>query len=91
MPTEFLDAAARFRHRSGLGFWRRFAEIAPVVVAPVVTLFYLLLLGWICASLEAATGRPFWSDQSPGAYNPMEPSRRTADAPRWLLAWRAQP
>jgi hypothetical protein len=56
----------------------------------VAAILYLLLLAWNVASLAAAIGGSIGRDQSPGAYNPMEPSRRPADGPRWRITARAQ-
>ncbi|HEY2230264.1 MAG TPA: hypothetical protein VGI22_21490 [Xanthobacteraceae bacterium] len=71
MLTELPEMIARVQPGRGPGR-RPFDEAAPIVAA----ILYLLLLAWNVASLAAAIDGPFGRDQSPGAYNPMEPSRR---------------
>jgi hypothetical protein len=52
-----------------------FGELAAIGVV----LFYLSLLAWNMATLEANFSLLFGHDQRPGAYNPMEPTRLIAD------------
>jgi hypothetical protein len=70
MPTTLPDTAAQVRHR------RRptLAKLTPFVAA----VFYLLLLAWNAATLEANFSMLFWPDQRNGEYNPMEPSHPIA-------------
>ena len=76
MPTTLPDPAARARHQRRLAF----AELAPIAAA----VFYLLLLAWTMASLEASLIRPFEPAHRLGDYNPMEPGHGTN------AGWRAQ-
>ena len=50
------------------------AELASIALV----LFYLLLLAWNMATLEANFSLPFGHDQRQGEYNPMEPSHLIA-------------
>jgi hypothetical protein len=85
MPTELPDTISRDRPGRGPGR-RSFGESAPIVAA----ILYLLLLAWNVTSLAGAISGSIGRDQSPGAYNPMEPSHRPADGPRRRITARAQ-
>ena len=76
MPTILPDLATRVRHQRRL----LFAERVPIVAAA----FYLLLLAWTMATLEANFSRPFEPAHRPGDYNPMEPGHGAR------AGWRAQ-
>ena len=66
MPTMLPDMAARARHHHHLTL----ARLTPIVVA----VFYLLLLAWNAATLEASFNLLFGHHQLRGEYTPMEPS-----------------
>jgi hypothetical protein len=72
MPTDLPDISARSR--------RQREELCVTIGHVVAVLLALLVLGWNIAVLEAGL-RTSGADLYRGDYNPMEISKRPADAP----------
>ena len=70
MPTTRPNTTARARWPGRPSF----AELAAIGLV----LFYLSLLAWNMATLEANFSLLFGHDQRQGEYNPMEPASLTA-------------